>query len=105
MEDTDKPIMTHLDEELTSLKSEIIEMWQMVISQLQKTREAMLEFDKDLAREVVAAEKRINSLFISCGMRALVAACLVLSGCEKESLVRGVLHLEPTFRISIPAVG
>jgi phosphate transport system protein len=62
MEDTDKPIMTHLDEELTFLKSEIIEMWQMVISQLQKTRLAMLEFDKDLAREVVAAEKRINSL-------------------------------------------
>ena len=54
--------MTHLEEELTFLKAEITEMWQMVISQLQKTREAMLEFDKDLAREVVATEKRINSL-------------------------------------------
>src|SRR6187455_3188545 len=62
MEDTDKPIMTHLDEELTFLKSEITEMWQMVISQLQKTRESMLQFDKDLARQVVATEKRINSL-------------------------------------------
>jgi len=61
MEDTGKS-MTHLDEELLFLKSEIIEMWQMVISQLQKTREAMLQFDKDLAREVVATEKRINSL-------------------------------------------
>jgi phosphate transport system protein len=37
-------------------------MWRMVISQLQKTREAMLQFDKDLAREVVITEKRINSL-------------------------------------------
>ncbi len=54
--------MTHLEEELTFLKAEITEMWQMVISQLQKTREAMLQFDKDLAREVVATEKRINSL-------------------------------------------
>ena len=62
MEDSDKPFMTHLDEELTYLKSEIMEMWRMVISQLQKTREAMLQFDKDLAREVVVTEKRINSL-------------------------------------------
>lgn len=54
--------MTHLEEELTMLKEEITEMWQMVISQLRKTREALLQFDKDLAREVVATEKRINSL-------------------------------------------
>jgi phosphate transport system protein len=55
-------IMTHLEEELTMLKSEITVMWQMVISQLYKTREALLEFDKDLAREVVSAEKRVNAL-------------------------------------------
>src|SRR5687768_156353 len=53
--------MTHLEEELTMLKGEITVMWQMVISQLHKTREALLQFDKDLAREVVQAEKRINS--------------------------------------------
>src|SRR6187402_3241811 len=63
MEDSDKQgSMTNLEEELTFLKSEITEMWQMVISQLQKTRESMLQFDKDLAREVVATEKRVNSL-------------------------------------------
>jgi len=55
-------IMTHLEEELTMLKSEITVMWQMVISQLYKTREALLEFDKDLAREVVSTEKRVNAL-------------------------------------------
>ncbi|HSF88031.1 MAG TPA: phosphate signaling complex protein PhoU [Saprospiraceae bacterium] len=54
--------MTHLEEELTMLKSEITVMWQMVISQLYKTREALLEFDKDLAREVVSTEKRVNAL-------------------------------------------
>ena len=52
--------MTHLEEELTMLKSEITVMWQMVISQLYKTREALLEFDKDLAREVVSTEKRLK---------------------------------------------
>lgn len=54
--------MTHLEEELTFLKSEVTEMCQLVISQLHKTREALLQFDKDLAREVVATEKRVNSL-------------------------------------------
>lgn len=53
--------MTHLEEELTKLKSEITDMWMMVISQLHKTKEALLQFDKDLAREVVATEKRVNS--------------------------------------------
>lgn len=54
--------MTHLDEELIMLKSELTNMWQLVISQLYKTREALLHFDSDLAREVVATEKRVNSL-------------------------------------------
>jgi phosphate transport system protein len=54
--------MTHLEEELTTLKSELAEMWRMVISQLHKTHEALISFDKDLARQVVVAEKRINSL-------------------------------------------
>ena len=54
--------MTHLEEELNMLRSELTEMWLMVISQLHKTREALLQFDKDLAREVVSTEKRINSL-------------------------------------------
>jgi phosphate transport system protein len=54
--------MTHLEEELNMLRSELTEMWQMVISQLHKTREALLQFDRDLAREVVSTEKRINSL-------------------------------------------
>ena len=53
--------MTHLEEELKSLKSEITEMWLLVISQLHKTREALIQFDKDLAREVVATEKRVNA--------------------------------------------
>ena len=54
--------MTHLDEELTLLKSELTNMWQLAISQLVKTREALVQFDKDLARQVVSAEKRVNSM-------------------------------------------
>ncbi len=54
--------MTHLDTELQRLKEEIISMWNLVISQLKKTHLALVTFDKDLAFEVKANEKRVNSL-------------------------------------------
>ena len=36
-------------------------MWVLVQSQLNKAKEAMVNFDKDLAREVLIKEKRVNS--------------------------------------------
>ena len=53
--------MTHLDTELQLLKGEIISVWNLVISQLNKTQDALTRFDKDLAREVVLNEKRVNA--------------------------------------------
>lgn len=53
--------MTHLEIELTAVKTEIINMWILVQSQLNKARQAMEQFDKDLAREVVLKEKRVNA--------------------------------------------
>jgi phosphate transport system protein len=53
--------MTQFETELQDVKSELINMWQLVILQLTKTREAMVKFDKDLAREVVSKEKRVNA--------------------------------------------
>lgn len=53
--------MTHLDIELQQLKSEITAMWKLVILQLKKTHEALVNLDKDLAREVVSNEKRVNA--------------------------------------------
>ncbi len=40
----------------------MINMWQLVLLQLSKSKEAMLKFDKDLAREVMEKEKRVNAL-------------------------------------------
>ncbi len=54
--------MTHLDEQLKQLRGELLVLWDLVIHQLKKTREALTGFDKDLAREVVANEKRVNAL-------------------------------------------
>ena len=52
--------MTHLDSELEILKGDIIEMWRLVISQFDKANEALTNFDRDLAMQVVETEKRVN---------------------------------------------
>ncbi|MDB4926803.1 phosphate signaling complex protein PhoU [Mucilaginibacter sp.] len=53
--------MTPLENEITALKAELVNMWILVQSQLNKAKEAMVQFDKDLAREVLVKEKRVNS--------------------------------------------
>jgi phosphate transport system protein len=52
--------MAQLESELQSLKTEAVNMWSLVNSQLSKARQAFVTFDKDLAREVVLKEKRVN---------------------------------------------
>jgi phosphate transport system protein len=52
--------MAQLETELQLLKTEAVNMWTLVNSQLSKAREAFVTFDKDLAREVVLKEKRVN---------------------------------------------
>jgi len=52
--------MAQLETELQLLKTEAINMWTLVNSQLSKARQAFITFDKDLAREVVLKEKRVN---------------------------------------------
>lgn len=54
--------MTQFEKELADVKAEVINMWQLVLSQLSKAKDAMLSFDKNLAREVMAREKRVNAL-------------------------------------------
>ncbi len=56
-----KQRMTPLDKEMAHLKSELLSMWQMVLTQLKKAEKALLKKDKDLAREVVLTEKRVNA--------------------------------------------
>lgn len=54
--------MTHLESELKKLREDTEAMWNLVISQLEKTHTALTEFDKGLCREVIATEKRVNSM-------------------------------------------
>lgn len=52
--------MSHLNIELQDLRSNILEMFELVQTQLTKSKESFLQLDKDLAREVVVNEKRVN---------------------------------------------
>lgn len=52
---------THIDIELKILRTDIIYMWNLVINQLSKTRKAIEEFDRGLATEIAATEKRIDA--------------------------------------------
>ncbi|MFN8712381.1 MAG: phosphate signaling complex protein PhoU [Bacteroidota bacterium] len=54
--------MTHLDTELHLLKEQLIDMQRQVRAQLSKCKNALLEFDHGLAREVLELERQINVL-------------------------------------------
>ncbi|MBL7924218.1 MAG: phosphate signaling complex protein PhoU [Bacteroidia bacterium] len=53
-------MMSHLEVEIKNLKSEMLEMFLLVKSQLEKSKESLVRLDKDLAREVLVNEKRVN---------------------------------------------
>jgi phosphate transport system protein len=53
--------MSHLDIELQQLKAETVKMWTLVNLQLRKGKESLLNLDKDLAREVILSERRVNA--------------------------------------------
>lgn len=53
--------MSKIEIELKSLREEVTKMWNLVHSQLTKGLNALENFDKDLAREIVLIERRVNS--------------------------------------------
>jgi len=53
--------MKILEGELKSLKQEITAMFLLVQSQMEKVNAALIKFDKDLAREIISTEKRVNA--------------------------------------------
>ena len=53
--------MTYTDKELTALREEVSEMWRLVLSQLEKAKQAFLSGDMELAREGTSREKRVNT--------------------------------------------
>lgn len=61
--------MAHLEPEIDILKQNLLEMLELVTSQLIKCKEATFNVDADLAKEVISLEKRVNSLELSIDKR------------------------------------
>ena len=53
--------MTHLEQELVALRQDVTEMWKLVISQVTNSGEAILTFDKELAKKVSMREKKVDA--------------------------------------------
>jgi len=53
--------MSQLELEIKSVREEIISMWELTLSQVEKALSALINYDKDLAREIINTEKRVNA--------------------------------------------
>lgn len=110
--------MTHLDIELQQLKTETIKLWSLVNLQLNKGKEALLNLDKDLAREVILSEKRVNAyelkidrdcenifaLFnpVAVDLRFVLAVLKITNNLERtgdiaEGIAKFVIHVDHNF--------
>lgn len=82
--------MISLEQDLQLLKSELVQMWQLVIGQLEKSRLALLEFDKDLARQVKANEKRVDAYELKLDM-----------DCENILMLKNPVAIDLRFVLSV----
>lgn len=67
--------MKHTEKELQTIKEEVRQMWKLVLSQLEKAKQAFLNRDMELAHEVLSREKRVNvfELKIDCDCENYIA--------------------------------
>lgn len=60
--------MTVIDSNIQQIKTDLIQMWTLVINQMEKARLALVNGDKDLAREVRMNEKRVDAFELKLDM-------------------------------------
>jgi phosphate transport system protein len=53
--------MKHTEKELLAIKEEMCQMWKLVLSQLEKTKQCFLKGDVELAREIASRERRVDA--------------------------------------------
>jgi phosphate transport system protein len=53
--------MRHLEQEINSLRQDIIEMWKLTVSQVYNAGESILSFNKELAMQVSMRERKIDA--------------------------------------------
>jgi phosphate transport system protein len=110
--------MVQIEYEIQQLKIEVISMWTLVRSQLQKSLNSIVNYDKNLAREVVLTEKRVNSfelkidrdcedIFalrspVAIDLRFILAVLKIINNLERigdiaESIAKYVVNSESNF--------
>lgn len=110
--------MSHLDTELLQLKTEVLRMWSLVNSQLIKGKDSLLNLDKDLARQIVLSERRVNAyelkidrdcenifaLFnpVAVDLRCVLAVLKINTNLERigdiaEGIAKFVIEVDSTF--------
>jgi len=67
--------MKHTEKELLAIKEEVSQMWKLVLSQLEKAKQAFVSNDIETAREIASREKRVDSfeLKIDCDCENYIA--------------------------------
>ena len=60
--------MTHLETELRLLKNDLLEMWSIVISQIEKAKASVENYDLDAVKEVKANEKLVDAFELKIDM-------------------------------------
>jgi len=60
--------MSHLNTEIDRLKVDTIEMWSLVLNQLEKAKTAIETFDENLANDINANEKRVDAFELKLDM-------------------------------------
>jgi phosphate transport system protein len=110
--------MAQIEIELQQLKNEVISMWVLVQAQLTKAKSSLINFDNDLAREIVVKEKRVNgfelkidrdceNIFalrapVAVDLRFVLAVLKINSNLERigdiaEGVAKYIIHSESRF--------
>ncbi|NVO21043.1 MAG: phosphate signaling complex protein PhoU [Bacteroidetes bacterium] len=82
--------MSHLETNLSQLKDDLVQMWNLVGSQMEKARLSMINNDKDLAREVRANEKMVDAFELKIDM-----------DCENIIMLQNPVAIDLRFLLSV----
>jgi len=82
--------MTHLDTNLKQLKTDLVQMWTLVSSQMELARLALINGDTDLAREVKANEKMVDAFELKIDM-----------DCENIIMLQNPVAVDLRFLLSV----
>ena len=87
-------MLRHFDEELATLKSRLLQMGALVEEQIREALRALVDRDEDLAKKVIANDRRVNTLDVE-----IDEACLELLALFKPA-ARDLRFITTAMKIS-----